>query len=73
MLAIVFSAHKFREYILGKATLVQTDHQPIETILRKPMSVAPLRLQAMILKVSGFDLKVEYLPEKKKKKKTDPC
>ena len=65
MLAIVFSVHKFREYILGKATLVQTDHQPLETILRKPMSVAPLRLQAMILKVSGFDLKVEYLPGKK--------
>ena len=58
----MFIAHKFREYILGKATLVQTDHQPLETILRKPMSVAPLRLQAMILKVSGFDLKVEYLP-----------
>ena len=66
MLAIVFSAHKLREYILGKATLVQTDHQPPETILRKPMSVAPLRLQAMILSVSGFDLKVEYLPGKKK-------
>ena len=31
------------------------------------MSVAPLRLQAMILKMSGFDLKVEYLPGKKKK------
>ena len=59
----MFIAHKFREYILGKATLVQTDHQPLETILRKPMSVAPLRLKAMILKVSGFDLKVEYLPE----------
>ena len=43
ILAIVFSAHKFREYILGKATLVQTDHRPLETILRKPMSVAPLR------------------------------
>ena len=54
-----------REYILGKATLVQTDHQPLETILRKPMSVAPLRLQAMILKVSGFDLKAEYLPGKR--------
>ena len=65
MLAIVFSAHKFREYILRKATLVQTDHQPLETILRKPMSVAPLRLQVMILKTSGFDLKVEYLPGKK--------
>ena len=65
MLAIVFSAHKFREYILGKATLVQINHQPLETILRKPMSVALLRLQAMILKLSGFDLKVEYLPRKK--------
>ena len=32
MLAIVFSAHKFREYILGKAMLVQTDHQPLKTI-----------------------------------------
>ena len=32
------------------------------------MSVAPLRLQEMILKLSGFDLKVEYLP----RKKTDP-
>ena len=62
MLAIVFSAHKFREYILGKPTLVQTDHQPLEPILRKPLSAAPLRLQTMILKVSGFDLKVEYFP-----------
>ena len=64
MLAIVFNAHKFREYILGKATLVQTDHQPLKTILCKTTSVAPLCLQAMILKVSGFDLKVEYLPGK---------
>ena len=31
--------------------------------------MAPLRLQATILKVSGFELKVEYLPGKKKKKK----
>ena len=65
MLAIVFNAHKFREYILGKATLVQTDHQPLRMILCKTMSLAPLCLQAMILKVSGFDLKVKYHPGKK--------
>ena len=65
MLAIVFSAHKFRDYILGKATMVQTDHLPHKTIWCKTMSVAPLHLQAMILKVNGFDLKVEYLPGKK--------
>lgn len=53
MLAIVFSTQQFREYILGKSTVVQTDHKPLEIILRKPMSAAPLRLQAVILKVTA--------------------
>ena len=57
---------KFREYILGKTTVVQTDHKPLETILRKSMATAPSRLQATMLKLSGYDLKVEYLPGKKK-------
>ena len=65
MLAIVFSTQKFREYILGKMTVDQTDHKPIETILHKPIVTAPLRLQAMMLKVSDYDLKVGYLPGKK--------
>ncbi len=65
MLAIVFSTQKFREYIVGKQTTVQTDHKPLETILRKPLISAPLRLQTMILKIKGYDLKVEYLPGKK--------
>ena len=33
MSAIVFSTNKFRECILGKETVVQTDHKPLETIL----------------------------------------
>ena len=41
MQAVVFSTQKFREYILGKTTLVQTDHKPLQTILRKPMATAP--------------------------------
>ena len=65
MLVIVFSTQKFREYLLEKSTVVQTDHKPLESILRKPLANAPLRLQAMFLKVSGYDLQVEYLPGKK--------
>ena len=65
MLAIVFSTNKFREYILGKETVVQTDHKPLETILRKLMLSAPLRLQSMMLKLKGYDLKVKYLSGKK--------
>ena len=59
MLAIQFSTEKFREYILGKETLVQT------TICHKPLTSAPLRLQTMLLKLKGYDLKVEYLPGKR--------
>lgn len=43
----------------------QTDHKPQETILQKPIITAPLRLQAMMLKVSDYDLKVGYPPGKK--------
>ena len=64
MLAIVFSTEKFREYVLGKPTVVQTDHKPLETILRKPLLSAPLRMKTMMLKVKGYDLKVDYLPGK---------
>ena len=65
MLTIVFSANKFREYILGKETVVKTDHKPLETIVWKPMSSAPVQLQSVMLKLKGYDLKVEYLPGKK--------
>ena len=65
MQAIVFSTQKFREYSLGKTTVVETDQKPQETILHKLMTKAPLRLQAMILKVSRNDLKVDYLPGKR--------
>ena len=59
------SAHRSSEYILGKPVVVQTDHKPLEIILRKLMVTAPLQLQAMILKVSSYDFQVEYLPGKK--------
>lgn len=65
MQAIVFSTQQFREYSLGKSTVVQTDHNPLATILHKPMTSAPLKLQAMILKGSRNVLKAKYLPGKR--------
>ena len=62
MLAVVYSTEKFREYILGKETTIQTDHKPLEAICRKPLMSAPLRLQTMLFKLKGYDLKVEYIP-----------
>jgi len=40
LLAVVFAGTKFKDYVYGKHTIVETDHQPLITILRKPIHVA---------------------------------
>ena len=38
------------------------DHKPLEMILRKPLHVAPPRLQRMLTKIQGYDLDILYQP-----------
>ena len=46
MLAIVFVCNKFYVYIYGRDLVsVETDHQPLEGIMQKPLNDAPKRLQ----------------------------
>ena len=65
MQAIVLNTEQFRGHILGKMTVLQADHKHLETIICKPMATAPLKLEAVMLKASIYDLKLEYLPSKK--------
>ena len=44
--------------------MVQTDHKPLEIIIRKPMSKASPRLQRMLLQLQRYTLKVLYIPGK---------
>ena len=62
MLAIVFGTNKFHQYIYGKQVLVETDHKPLESLFKKPLSKAPQRIQRMMLRVQHYDLKVNYVP-----------
>ena len=65
MLAICFGCQKFHEYIYGLPNVeVETDHKPLETILRKPLHVAPARLQRMIMSIQRYSLSVNYRPGK---------
>ena len=41
MLAITYACKHFRQYIYGRTTTVTTDHKPLESILKKPISMAP--------------------------------
>ena len=51
-LAIKVAYTKFYQYLHGKQdVVVHSDHQPLETIFKKPLSKAPRRLQRMMLQL----------------------
>ena len=65
MLAICFATSKFHQYVYGKSAVsVQTDHKPLESILKKPLCKAPPRLQRLMLRLQSYDLDVHYVPGK---------
>ena len=54
-LAIVSCMNKWHQYLYGKHDItVHTDHQPLETIFKKPLSKAPRRLLRMMLKLQRY-------------------
>jgi len=61
MMAIVFGCEKFAEYIIGRPTLIQSDHKPLEAIMAKSLHKAPARLQRMMIRLQRFpEIQVKY-------------
>lgn len=60
LLAVVFACSKFNDYIYGKPVTIETDHQPLVTILKKPIHTAPARLQRMMLRLQKYDITLVY-------------
>ena len=60
-LAIVYACEKFNQHILGKSTKIETDHKPLEIILKKSLLLcASKRLQRMLLRLQKYSLNVVY-------------
>ena len=60
-LAIVYAAERFDHFIFGRDNVtVQSDHQPLETICKKPLGSAPSRLQRMLLRLQRYNITVVY-------------
>ena len=60
-LAIKVAGTKFYQYLYGKQdVVVHSDHQPLETIFKKPLSKAPRRLQRMMLQLQPLKFSVVY-------------
>ncbi len=58
--AIEYACTKFHTYIYAKPVTIETDHKPLESIFKKPIHQTPRRLQTMLLRLSIYDLKVQY-------------
>ena len=50
---------------MGRTTIVETDHSPLEQIFKKNLAEAPNRLQSMLLRCLRFDIRVVYKPGSK--------
>ena len=59
MLSIVFGMERFESYLYGKV-IVESDHKPLESILKKSLLSAPKHLQRMMLRLQKFELEVVY-------------
>lgn len=60
LLAVTFACKKFNDYIYGRKVVIETDHKPLVTILKKPLQAAPLRLQKMMLQLQRYNFELIY-------------
>ena len=59
--AICNCFQKFDQWLYGKSDIViHTDHQPHETIMKKQLNKAPVRLQRVLMGLHRYGLKLTY-------------
>jgi hypothetical protein len=63
-LALVFGCEKFYHYLYGRDLDAETDHKPLEIIMRKPLPATPLRVQRMRIRLQRYNVTVKYKPGK---------
>lgn len=51
LFAVLFGCKCFHTYIYGCHVIIDSDHKPLESILKKPLTAAPPCLQRMILQL----------------------
>ena len=66
MLAFVFSVEKFHQYTFAEKITVQSDHKPLQSIMKIPLFSAARCLQDMMthLQCYHFDVHVVYIKGK---------
>ena len=61
LLAIAWACHKFDQYIYGRdVEYVDSDHEPLQAIFKKPIHQSPKRLQRMRMALQNYSLDIRY-------------
>ena len=60
-LAVLYGLERFDQNAYGHAVPVQSDHKPLAAILRKPLSMAPKRLQDIIVRYNWYDVNFVFV------------
>ncbi|CAM8899336.1 unnamed protein product [Rhodiola kirilowii] len=63
--ALTLAIQKWRQYLLGHRFIVETDHQPLKTILSQTIHTPDQ--QHWIVKLLGYDFEVRYRPGRENK------
>ena len=63
-LAIVFALERFHQYTYGQKVIVESDHKPLEVIIKKPLHRAPRRLQGMMMRMLHYDIDIKWVQGK---------
>ena len=58
----MFAMEKFDHYTYGRHIVVESDHKPLQAILKKPIATAPKRLQRMLLQLQRYSFDLTYKP-----------
>ena len=60
-LAVLYGLERFDQYAYGRAVTVQNDHKSLAAILRKPLSMAPKRLQDIMMRYNRYDVNFVFV------------
>ena len=65
LLSVVFGLERYDQYTYGRNVVIQNNHKPLASILKKPLSQALNRLQLLMLRLHRYDVDFQYVEGKR--------
>ena len=62
LLAVLFGCQRFHQFVYGSEVAIISDHKQLESIMKRPLSNAPARLQRMLFWLQRYNINLLYKP-----------